>query len=234
MKTAVIIAGGEGSRLKPLTDDRPKTLVEVSGKPILYWIIKWLKLYGIKHIVIGVAYKKERIYDFVKENDNFGVDIDFSEHTVEGGTAQTFNLAIKRFVDDDVFLGMNGDELTNLDIGALESKHMKYKPLITIGLAPFLCRFAVVKTAKDDRIVDFKYGKLLPDVPVSIGVYAMSRALYDYIPQTGSLEDMVLEKLAKKNEVMGYMLSGNEQWTSINTHKDINDAEKLEKQWWKN
>ena len=233
MKTAVIIAGGEGSRLKPLTDDRPKTLVHVAGKPILYWIIRWLKSYKIDHLVLGVAYKKEKIYEFMKENEDFELDVDISEHTVEGGTAEAFRLAIKRFVDDESFIGMNGDELTNLNVDSLLKKHKKYNPFITIGLSPFMCRFAVVKTGKDEKIVDFQYGKLLKDVPVSIGVYAMNRDIYDHIPETGSFEDLVLAKLAKKDKVMGYMLSGDEHWTSINTQKDIKDAEDIEKHFWK-
>ena len=66
MKTAIVIAGGESTRLKPLTDNKPKTMIEVNNKPILYWIIKWLKRHKIKHLVLAVGYKKEKIYEFMK------------------------------------------------------------------------------------------------------------------------------------------------------------------------
>ena len=99
MKTAVIIAGGKSLRLLPLTSDKPKTLVEVMHKPILYWIVKWLKRYGVEHIVLAVSYKKEEIYKYMEANKNFGLTVDFSED-IGGGTAPAFKLAIERFVKD--------------------------------------------------------------------------------------------------------------------------------------
>ena len=71
MKSAIIIAGGAGLRLMPLTQDVPKTLVDIGNHPILYWIVKWLKRHGIDHLVIGVAYKKEKIFDFIRQNAGF-------------------------------------------------------------------------------------------------------------------------------------------------------------------
>jgi len=230
LNTAVIIAGGEGARLKPLTDDRPKALVEINGKPLLYWVIHWLKSYGIKHLVIGVAYKKEKIYEFMKHNNNFGLNVDFSEHTVDGGTAQGFKLAIKRFVKDENFLAMNGDELTNMDISKLWEKHNEKKPLITMAIAPFHCRFSVVEV-NDGKISGFKYGHRLPNVPVSIGIYIFNQKVFDLIPEKGSIEDLVFAKIAKENKMLPYMLSGIEEWVSVNTIKDISDAEERIKNW---
>jgi len=230
LNTAVIIAGGEGSRLKPLTDDRPKALIEINGKPLLYWIIQWLKSYDIKHLVIGVAYKKERIYEFMKQNDNFGLKVDFSEHTVEGGTAQGFKLAIKRFIKDENFLAMNGDELTNMDIYKIWTKHNEKKPLVTMAVAPFHCRFSVVEI-DDGKISGFRYGHKLPNVPVSMGVYVFNIKVCDVIPEKGSIEDIVFTKLAKDGKMVPYTLSGNEDWISVNTIKDISDAEERIKKW---
>jgi NDP-sugar pyrophosphorylase family protein len=83
IETAVILAGGAGMRMRPLTDDMPKCMVPLQGKPLIYWILNWLKSYGFKHVVLGVAYRKEVIINYLKENTQ-GLKIDFSEHTVEG------------------------------------------------------------------------------------------------------------------------------------------------------
>lgn len=231
IKTAVVIAGGEGSRLRPLTDDIPKTLVHVGGKPILYWIIQWLKSYRINHLVLGVAYKKEKIYEFMRKNDNFGLKVDFSEHTVEGGTAQGFKLAIERFVNDEDFLAMNGDEITNANFFKMVEKHNIHKPLVTMALAPFHCRFSVVKVENGHKITGFEYGPKLSHVPVSIGIYIFNSKIRDYIPSTGSIEDMVFTKIAKEGKMLAYTLSGKEEWITVNNIKDIDEAGKKIKFW---
>jgi NDP-sugar pyrophosphorylase family protein len=225
IKTAVIIAGGEGSRLRPLTDRKPKTLVEVNGRPILYWIIRWLKHYGIKHVVVGVAYKKEKIYKFFEKNNNFGLDVDFSVHTVKGGTANGFKLALTRFVKDKTFLAMNGDELTNLDINKLLRAHKKHRSIVTMALSPFPCRFSVVGVDKNQMVTKFEYGKMLKEIPISIGVYIFDRDVVKYIPNTGSIENTTFINLALRRKVSGMMLSDGEDWISINTLKDIKEAE---------
>jgi len=231
IKTAVVIAGGEGSRLRPFTYNKPKTLIKIGGKPILQWIIELLKSYGIKHIILGVAYKKEKIYQFMKNNNNFGLKVDFSEHTVEGGTAQAFKFAIERFVTDSTFLGINGDELTNINIFKLVEKHEMHKPLVTMALAPFHCRFSVVKFERDHKITEFEYGAKLRDIPISIGLYVFNHQILNHIPSRGSIEDLVFAKLAKEGKMRAYMLSAEEDWISINTMKDLNEAEGKIKAW---
>lgn len=225
IKTAVIIAGGEGSRLKPLADNKPKAMVEINGQPMLYWIIRWLKFHGIKNLVIGVAYKKERIFEFMRKNRNFGLQVNFSVHTLEGGTAQGFKLAISRFIQDENFLAMNCDEVTNMDIGNLVRVHETKKPLVTMALAPFHCRFSVVENSADGLISGFKYGHILEDVLVSIGIYVFNSKVLDYIPSTGSIEDAVFSRLAKKRMMAAYRLRGNEQWISVNNVKNVREVE---------
>ncbi len=224
METAVIIAGGEGSRLFPLTKGRPKTLVEVAGKPMLQWIIEWLKEYGVNHIVIGVAYKKEKIYEFMEKNNNFGLRVDFSEHTLEGGTAEGFGRAIGRFVKDEDFIAMNSDELFNMDLGRLTKEHRDRHSIVTMSLAPLHVRFSVAELEKEN-VTGFTYGKKMPDIPVSNGLYVFNRDIIKHIPETGSIEDLVFTKLAKDGKIVGIIMGDEEDWISVNTIKDIREAE---------
>lgn len=224
-ETAVIIAGGEGSRLKPLSNNKPKAMVVVNGRPMLYWTLRWLKHHGVKKVVLGVAYKKEKIISYLKANKNFGLDVQFSVHTLEGGTAQGFKLAISRFVTDENFIAMNCDEVTNLHLPNLVRVHQQKKPLVTMALAPFYCRFSVVDAKADGFINGFKYGHMLPDVPVSIGIYAFSRAILKHIPDTGSIEHAVFTPLAKKHKIACYRLKPEEQWISVNDIKNVREVE---------
>ncbi len=210
--------------MRPLTEDMPKCTVPLQGKPLIYWILNWLKSYGFKHVVLGVAYRKEVIINYLKEN-NQGLKIDFSEHTVEGETGEGFRLAISRFVNDEDFLAMNGDELTNLNIERLEEMHLKNKPVATIAVSPMRSPFGILEIIGDD-IVDFHEKVLLENTLVSIGVYIFNRQILGYIPTTGSIERTVFPVLAKKRLLKAFRLKPDESWLTINSVKELSVAEK--------
>jgi len=223
LETAVILVGGSGLRMRPFTDDMPKCMIPLQGKPLIHWIISWLKDYGFKHIVMGVAYRKEVVIEYLKKN-NQGLLIDFSVHTVEGETGEGFRLAITRFVKDEDFLAMNGDEITSLDLTRLEDMHLNSKPVATIAVAPMRSPFGVLDLKGDD-IVGFKEKTLLENLPISIGVYNFNRRILDYIPETGSIERTVFPVLAQKRLLKGCWLRPDEVWLTINSVKDLSVAE---------
>jgi mannose-1-phosphate guanylyltransferase len=231
MDTAVMIAGGRGLRLSPLTDDRPKTLIPVAGRPILHYMANWLKSYGVSHLVIGVAHMKEKIYEYMKENDNFGMDVDFSEHTVEGGTAEGFKLAIKRFVKDEDFFAMNSDELTNMNLHDMEKTHLTYRPTLTLALAPLHVRLSIIDHDSENRIKKFTYGKKMQDIKISNGIYAFNRGIIDYIPDKGSIENDAFVKLTGEEKARSHLLKEDEDWCTVNTAKDVEEAEEKLREW---
>lgn len=224
IETAVILVGGSGLRMRPFTEDMPKCMIPLQGKPLIHWILNWLKSNGFKHIVMGVAYRKEVIMNYLKENPQ-GLKIDFSEHTVEGETGEGFRLAISRFVNDENFLAMNGDEITNLNLEKLEEMHLKNKPVATIAVSPMRSPFGILELEGDD-IVGFKEKTLLENTLVSIGVYLFNREILSYIPKVGSIEKTVFPLLAKKRLLKAYRLSPSEVWLTINSVKDLSVAEK--------
>ena len=224
IKTAVILVGGSGLRMRPFTEDIPKCMVPLQGKPLIHWIVSWLKSYGFKHIVMGVAYRKEVVIKYLTDNPQ-GLKIDFSEHTVEGETGEGFRLAISRFVKDEDFLAMNGDEITSLDLERLEALHLKNDPVATIAVAPMRSPFGVLELEGDD-IVGFKEKTLLENMPVSIGVYIFNRKILDYIPVTGSIERVVFPLLAQKRALKACILKPDESWLTVNSIKDLSIAEK--------
>jgi mannose-1-phosphate guanylyltransferase len=224
INTAVILVGGAGLRMRPFTEDMPKCMVPLKGKPLIHWIISWLKSQGFKHIVLGVAYHKEVVINYLKKNSQ-GLKIDFSEHTVEGETGEGFRLAISRFVKDDDFLAMNGDEITSLNLERLEELHFMSKPIATVAVAPMRSPFGILELEGDD-IVSFKEKPLVENMFVSIGVYIFNRKILDYIPENGSIEKTVFPLLAKKRELKACTLKPQELWLTINSVKDLSVAEK--------
>ncbi len=224
INTAVILVGGSGLRMRPFTEDMPQCMIHLQGKSLIHWIISWRKSYRFKHIVMGVAYRKEVVINYLKENPQ-GLKIDFSEHTVEGETGEGFRLAINRFVKDEDFLAMNGDEITNLDLERLEKLHLKNKAVATIAVAPMRSPFGVLELEGDD-IVGFREKTLLENTLVSIGVHMLNREILRYIPETGSIERTVFPLLAKKRLLKACRLMPEELWLTINSVKDLSVAEK--------
>jgi len=210
--------------MRPLTEDMPKCMIPLQGKPLIYWTLTWLRNFGFKHIVLGVAYRKEVVINYLKENP-VGMDIDFSEHTQEGETGEGFRLAISRYVDDENFLAMNGDEITNLNLERLEEIHLKYRPVATIAVSPMRSPFGILEIDGDD-IVGFKEKTILEDTLVSIGVYIFNHEILSYLPVKGAIEKTAFPLLAKKRLLKACRLIGDELWLTINSVKDLSVAEK--------
>jgi NDP-sugar pyrophosphorylase family protein len=232
VKTAVILAGGDGARLRPLTEDRPKTMVTVGGKPLLYWKLKWLKSFGISHVVIGYAYKKEKIEEYLKENNNFGLDIDLSEHTVDGETGEGMYLAINRFVKDENYLVLNGDDILWVNINKIVSKHMERKALITMGLGKRFVSSSLIEVS-GDHVSGFKYGYEVPNRYAGNGIYVFNNKMKAHLVRKGSMEQLVFTKLADAREIVPHIMSEDEVWIPTDSKKDIEKAEGLKHIWMK-
>ncbi len=224
VRTAVVLVGGSGLRMRPLTEDMPKCMIPLNGKPLIYWTLSWLRDFGFEHAVLGVSYRKEVVISYVKEHP-LGIKVDFSEHTQEGETGEGFRLAIKRHVPDEDFLAMNGDELTNLDLEKFVDFHLAQKGVVTIAVSPMQSPFAVLEIS-GNNIIGFKEKPLLEDTLVSTGIYVFNHAVCDYLPTVGSIEKIAFPALAKKNLLKAYNLSRNERWLTVNSVKDLSTAEK--------
>jgi mannose-1-phosphate guanylyltransferase len=224
IRTAVVLVGGSGLRMRPLTEDLPKCMIPLLGKPLLYWTLSWLRNKGIDHVVLGVSHRKEAVINYIKEN-SFGIKVDFSEHTQEGETGEGFRLAIKRHVNDEDFLAMNGDELTNMNLEKFVDFHLAQKGIATIAVSPMRSPFAVLELNGDD-IIEFKEKPLLEDKLINAGIYVFNRAIYDYLPPIGAIERTTFPALTKKRFLKAYRLSKSERWLTINSVKDLSVAEK--------
>src|ERR1044072_3553834 len=112
---AVILAGGFGKRLRPLTDQKPKPMIEVLSVPIIEWQIKWLRKYGINEFVVCVGYMKEQIIDHIGSGSRLGVKVGYAVEEEPLGTGGALKNAEGLLSGQKEFFMVNGDILTNLD-----------------------------------------------------------------------------------------------------------------------
>jgi NDP-sugar pyrophosphorylase family protein len=223
ISTAVVLAGGRGLRLAPLTNSLPKVLVRIRSKPLLQWVLEWLAKNGVTDLVIGVAHEKEKIMEYFGDGSRFGVRIRYSIHTVEGGTAEGFRKAIGRHVTDQTFLAMNGDELTNLSVARLYNLHMNSGALATAAVTQFRSPFGIVRLNSSDQVVSFEEKVLIPGMYASIGVYAFQRQILDYIPESGDIERTTFSVLSQMSMLQAYRHDG--FWMTVNNLKELQEAE---------
>ena len=133
---AVILVGGAGTRLRPLTYVMPKCLLPVGGMPLLEWTIKYLGSHDITEFVVCVAYLKRQIISTIGDGSRLGVKIQYAEADSPMGTAGQLKTA-EPFVEDGTFLAMNGDIVTSLNVRNLIRTHKERGATATIALKTF-------------------------------------------------------------------------------------------------
>lgn len=217
---AVILAGGFGKRLRPLTDERPKPLIEIGGKPIIEWQIKWLKKFGVTSVFVLAGYKKEVLIDWVAKNqDKLGIPIAILTEDQPLGTGG----AIKRlngFISNgEKFFVLNGDILTNLDLSKLGDD----KAVAVISLVPLRSPFGIVKVDSNGNITQFVEKPILKDFWINAGIYSMNSEIFEYLPEKGDIEKETFPLLAQKGLLKGVTFD-DVYWRSIDTLKDYEEA----------
>lgn len=131
---AMILAAGLGTRLRPITDSRPKALVEVGGKPLLEHILNRLTAAGVSEVIINLHHFPEQIRAFVAEKESFGIRIEFSHETILLDTGGGLKQAAAFFDDDQPFILHNVDILTNLDLNKMIARHTETRSLATLAV----------------------------------------------------------------------------------------------------
>jgi NDP-sugar pyrophosphorylase family protein len=215
---AVILAGGYGKRLRPLTDERPKPMVEVNGKPILEWQIFWLKKHNVRSFVFLTGYKREVLIEWVTKNaERLGISYMFLTENEPLGTGG----AIKRLKDflHEEFLVLNGDIITDLDVTKLK---LKDSEVATIALVPLRSPYGIIQVA-DGKVKAFMEKPVLKEYWINAGVYKFSPKVFEYLPDKGDLERTTFPTLAERG-MLGGVTFPEAYWRSIDTMKDLEEA----------
>ena len=152
---AVVMAGGEGTRLRPLTSNQPKPMVPVVGKPCMEHILELLRDHGMNEVIVTVAFLPQAIRSYFGEGETLGMQIGYSVEESPLGTAGSVRLAAKQL--DETFLVISGDALCDLDLTALVDFHKEKGAAVTIGLKSVEnpLEFGIVVTDEEGRIERF-------------------------------------------------------------------------------
>jgi NDP-sugar pyrophosphorylase family protein len=226
---AVILAGGKGVRLRPLTYTIPKPLLPVGERPILEEIVERLKRFGFCELIIAVGYRAELIETYFRDGSQLGVRIDYVREGQALGTAGPLSLVRGAFdlTAREPLLVMNGDILTDLDMGAFMEHHRRNGQELTVATREFHLQhpYGVVQV-DDGRVTGIVEKPVEADV-VSAGIYAIQPSALDLIPADTffDMPDLVNALLARGRGVGAYQFS--DEWLAIDRLEQLEDAARL-------
>src|SRR5437867_8144026 len=179
------MAGGEGTRLRPLTSNQPKPMVPVVGKPCMEHILELLREHGLTEVIVTVAFLPQAIRGNFGAGESLGMEIGYSVEESPLGTAGSVRLAAKQL--DETFLVISGDALCDVDLSALVAFHKEKGAAVTIGLKSVdnPLEFGIVVTDEDGKIERFlekpSWGQVFSDT-INTGIYVVEPEVLRHIP----------------------------------------------------
>ena len=213
---AVILAGGLGKRLRPITDYVPKPLIPINNIPILERQIRYLKKFGINKFIVCTSYKTEQIRNFLDAKNNFGVEIKLVNEKKPLGTGGAIKNASK-LIDEKTFFVLNGDIITNINVNLLKSKQN------SIAAVSLRTKFGIMDI-ENDKVARFSEKKNVSDYWMNAGIYYLSSKIISDLPKTGNIEDTTFPTYAKES-MLNVVKFKNAVWYSIDSYKDIEECE---------
>ncbi|HEX3649647.1 MAG TPA: nucleotidyltransferase family protein [Pseudonocardiaceae bacterium] len=223
VRQAVVLAGGNATRLRPYTDDRPKPLVDVAGKTIFQRQAEWLAAGGIEHVVVACGYKADVFERYVETTPlPLSVTIVREQTQLGRGGGLKFGASALPLIGEP-WLGMNGDVLTDAPLAELCARHAAAQAAATIAVARYRCPYGVLDIADDDTITSFVEAPLLP-YWINAGIYVFDPATTALLPDVGDHEDTTFPMLARENRLFAYRITTS--WRGIDTVKDLTEAAK--------
>ena len=211
---AIILAGGHGKRLRPITDYVPKSLVPVKNIPIIGWQIKYLKKYGVNEVIICTSYKTKMIENYLSMK-NIGVKIKFSVEKFPLGTGGAIKKAGK-MINDKSFFVINGDTITNIDLTKLAKKPN------SIASIELRTKFGILEI-NSNKISKFKEKKEISNLWMNAGIYHLQKVILKDLPNKGDIEKTLFPDYAKKGKLNTVKFK-KIKWYSIDSFKDIEDC----------
>ncbi|HEX5759313.1 MAG TPA: NDP-sugar synthase [Thermoanaerobaculia bacterium] len=218
---AIVLVGGEGTRLRPLTAEVPKPALTLVDRPFLAYMVEWLASHGVTEVVLACGFLPDVLRDALGAEEHAGARLTYVVEPDRRGTAGAIRFTAEALGErlEDRFLALNGDVLTDLDLGALVRAHTERRARAMIGLHPVedSAAFGLVRTGADGAVGEFaeKTGEAVPG-EVNAGAYVLERSVLDLIPagREVSIEREVFPRLVGEG-LFGLRLDG--YWMDIGT-----------------
>ena len=211
---AIILAGGRGKRLRPVTDYVPKPLIPLKNIPIIEWQIKYLKKFGISEVIICSGYKTEMIENYLN-NKKLGIKVTFSRESKPLGTGGAIKKVGKK-IKDKSFLVINGDTITNIDLKKLIKKEN------SIASIQLRTNFGILQT-DENKIIKFIEKKEITDLWMNAGIYHLNKETIKELPNIGDIEKTLFPDYAKKEKLTAVKFT-NSKWYSVDSFKDMEEC----------
>ena len=223
---AVILCGGEGTRLRPYTYSVPKPMLWLGGRHILEYSIEHLRKSGIKNIILSVGYLKEQIMEHCGDGKEFGVNI---EYFVESDPLSTAGaLYPHKDLFTETFLVFMGDHVTNINVGKFIKAHKKTGAVATIAAKKHKTslEYGVIGAGKDKIITGFKE-KPVVNYLLNTGMYVLEPKVFNYIEPKDDFAKNVFPRMLKADEKLGVYTFSREYWLDIGRVKDYERMREL-------
>lgn len=218
----VILAGGFGKRLKPITDNCPKPMIEILDKPIIEWQIQLLAKNNIREIIICVGYLKEQIIDHIASGNRFNVKVAYTVEEEPLGTGGALKNTYSLLKDEkEGFFMINGDILTNINFKNLADKNKTN----TLAVVPLNSPYGIVDFDEQLNVTGFKEKPNIVDKWINAGIYFFNEDVFKYLPDKGNIETTALPEMANQQKLKAKKFE-NSFWKSIDSHKDIEESSK--------
>jgi len=224
------MAGGEGTRLRPMTANQPKPMLPVANRPLMEHVLRLLKRHGFDETIVTVQFLAALVRNYFGDGEEFGMSLQYATEDVPLGTAGSVRNA-EDALRDDPFLVISGDALTDMDLTALVDFHKEKGALVTVGLArmPNPLEFGIVITQEDGQIQRFlekpTWGQVFSDT-VNTGLYVMEPEVLAEVPP-GEMVDWsgdVFPKLMERGApLFGYI--SDRYWEDVGTHESYLKAQ---------
>lgn len=220
--TALVLAGGRGERLWPLTQDRPKPMVEVAGKPILERHLEWLRANGVKRAFLLTGHLSEVVERHFSEERVAGLETRcIAEASPLGRGGAYKNGCREAALAGETVIATNGDVLTDQPLAPLVAAHQQADALATAMLTPMISPFGVVET-EGGLVTAFREKPRLP-YWVNAGVYVLTAEAVARFPDVGDHETSAFPQLATEGRLAAF--ESRAYWLSIESQKDLRAAE---------
>jgi mannose-1-phosphate guanylyltransferase / phosphomannomutase len=227
---AVVMAGGEGTRLRPMTASQPKPMLPVVNRPIMEHVLRLLRLHGFDETVVTVQFLASMVRNYFGDGEDFGMRLQYATEEMPLGTAGSVKNAEDE-LRDEPFLVISGDALTDIDLSELVRFHKDNGALVTVGLSrvPDPLEFGIVITEEDGRIQRFlekpTWGQVFSDT-VNTGIYVMQPEVLAEVP-VGEVADWshdVFPRLLERGSPLyGWVADG--YWEDVGTHESYLKAQ---------
>lgn len=214
--SVIILCGGKGERLRPLTESIPKPLVEINGRPILEYLIDYLRSFGVNDIFITSGYKAEKIFEYFENKHK-----DLNIQIVDSGESDIIDRikSCAKYIHND-FILLYGDTLANVNFEELQRFHKGHDKQSTITLYQLRSQFGIAELDENDTITRFVEKPIL-DKWINIGNFYFDKDIFEKMKEFNRFQDF-LEHMGNNKEIKGYKHTGIH--ITVNTFNELEEA----------